>query len=111
MKNKRSAKDHSKKSKKVDKAVGKPSKNGGKSKSASTSSSSKKKSPFSMSLSMDETIEDISVEDIYDVINDKFVSKLLEYLRGDAKSVSTHAEFTTVYQMIIHHCDNRDNND
>lgn len=63
-----------------------------------------------MSLTMDESIEAISVDDIYSVIDENYVSKLLGYLRGDTKSVSSHSEYTKVYQMIIHHCDNKDNN-
>lgn len=38
------------------------------------------------------------------------MNKLLQFLRGDSKIVSSHSEFTKVYQLIIHHCDNQDNN-
>ena len=59
-----------------------------------------------MSLSMDRDVEEISLEQAFDVINDNYVSKLLQFLRGDSKIVSSHSEFTKVYQLIIHHCDN-----
>ena len=59
---------------------------------------------------MDRDVEEISLEQAFDVINDNYVSKLLQFLRGDSKIVSSHSEFTKVYQLIIHHCDNQDNN-
>ena len=63
-----------------------------------------------MSLSIENDVEEISLDDIYDVINTNYVSKLLTYLRGESIVVSSHSEFTKVYQLIIHHCDNQDNN-
>ena len=60
---------------------------------------------------MEQDIEEVSLEDIYDVINESYVSKLLQFLRGESKFVTSHMEFTKVYQLIIHHCDNQDNND
>ena len=38
------------------------------------------------------------------------MSKLLRYLDGTAKSVSTNKEFMKVYQVIIYQCDVNDNN-
>ena len=59
-----------------------------------------------MSLSLDQEVEEIKLDDMYDVINENYVSKLLNFLRGESKFVTSHTEFTKVYQLIIHHCDN-----
>ena len=63
-----------------------------------------------MSLAIDKDVEEISLEQAFEVINDNYVRKLLWFLRGDSRIVSSHTEFTKVYQLIIHHCDNQDNN-
>ena len=70
-----------------------------------------KSNPLSMSLRLDEEVEQIDVDQVFDEINNNYVSKLLNYLRGQAAQVSSHTEFTKVYQLIIHHCDNQDHND
>ena len=61
-------------------------------------------------MPVDREIEEIKLNEIYNVINDCYVSKLLKYLSGESTVVSSHGEFTKVYQLIINHCDNQDNN-
>ena len=63
---------------------------------------SSKKNAFSMSMRMEDDVEAIGIAELYEEINTNFVSKLLCFLRGEANHVSSHAEFTKVYQLIIH---------
>lgn len=55
--------------------------------------------------------EDIGIEFSKAFINEKYVDKLLKFLRGESKRVTTNAEYMKVYQLIIFQCDTNDENE
>ena len=69
------------------------------------------KKAIKMCLSLDEDIENVESDQLYKVIDESYVSKLLGFLRGEQRVVCTHADFTKVYQLIIHNTDNEDRSD
>lgn len=54
---------------------------------------------------------EVPLEQCKDFINENYVKKLLEFLRGESKRVTTNKEYMKVYQLIIYQCDTNDNNE
>lgn len=54
---------------------------------------------------------EVPLEQCKDFINENYVKKLLEFLRGESNRVTTNREYMKVYQLIIYQCDTNDNNE
>jgi hypothetical protein len=46
--------------------------------------------------------EDIPLDQCKAFINENYVDKLLKFLRGESKRVTTNVEYMKVYQLIIY---------
>ena len=55
--------------------------------------------------------DEVPLEQCKAFIYENYVEKLLKFLRGESKRVTTNKEYMKVYQMIIYQCDTNDNNE